>query len=96
VNANDIAWIASLGENKGGTTVEQLYLTNCAGCHRDDMMGTPPQIPPLVDLRGKRRAEDIATVIRQGAGRMPSFPNLSRLDGALIGEYVLTGVTPRA
>ena len=43
VNSNDVAWTSSLGENKGGKTVEQLYLTNCAGCHRDDMLGTPPQ-----------------------------------------------------
>ena len=91
VNANDIAWIASLGQNKGGSTVEQLYLTNCAGCHRDDMRGTPPEIPSLIDLRGKKQAGEIAAVIRQGEGRMPSFPNLSRLDGILIAEYVLGG-----
>jgi len=89
VNGNDIAWIANLGQNKGGATVEQLYLSNCAGCHRDDMRGTPPEIPSLVDLRGKKQAGEIAAVIRQGAGRMPSFPNLSRLDGILIAEYVL-------
>ena len=93
VNANDLPWIASLGENKGGNTVQQLYLTNCAACHRDDMMGSPPGIPSLVDLRDKRRADEIATVIRQGAGRMPSFPNLSRLDGILIAEYVLSGLS---
>jgi len=93
VNANDVAWIASLGENKGGKSVEQLYLTNCAGCHRDDMRGTPPEIPSLIDLRGKRRPDEIAALIRQGAGRMPSFPALSRLDGVLIGEYVLSGLS---
>jgi glucose dehydrogenase len=93
VNSNDVAWTSSLGENKGGKTVEQLYRNNCAGCHRDDMLGTPPSIPSLVDLRGKRRSDDIAAAIRQGAGRMPSFPNLSRLDSILIAEYVLSGVS---
>jgi len=93
VNSNDVAWTSSLGENKGGKTIEQLYLTNCAGCHRDDMLGTPPVIPSLADLRGKRRPDDIAAIIRQGAGRMPSFPNLSRIDAALIAEYVLSGVS---
>ena len=93
VNANDVAWLASLGENKGGKSVEQLYLTNCAGCHRDDMRGTPPEIPSLIDLRGKRRPDEIAALIRQGSGRMPSFPSLSRLDGVLIGEYVLSGLS---
>src|SRR5689334_21168679 len=56
VNANDIAWIASLGQNKGGATLEQHYLTNCAGCHRDEKQGTPPEIPSLVALRGKKPA----------------------------------------
>ena len=93
VNANDVAWLASLGENKGGKSVEQLYLTNCASCHRDDMRGTPPEIPSLIDLRGKRRPDEIAALIRQGAGRMPSFPTLSRLDGVLIGEYILSGLS---
>ncbi len=93
VNANDVAWTSSLGENKGGMTVAQLYLNNCAGCHRDDMLGTPPTIPSLAELRGKRRPEEIATVIREGAGRMPSFPNLSRIDTTLIAEYVLSGVS---
>ena len=93
VNANDVAWTSSLGENKGGKTVEQLYLNNCAGCHRDDMQGTPPAIPSLTDLRGKRRSEDIVALIRAGAGRMPSFPSLSRIDATLIAEYVLSGAS---
>ena len=57
VNANDIAWTSSLRENDGGRSARQLYLTNCAGCHRDDMHGTPPAIPSLADLRGKKHAD---------------------------------------
>jgi len=57
------------------------------------MRWTPPEIPSLIDLCGKRRADEIAAMIRQGAGRMPSFPSLSRLDGILIGEYILNGLS---
>ena len=28
----------------------QVYLTQCAVCHRDDRSGAPPQIPSLADL----------------------------------------------
>ena len=40
VNANDVPWWTRLVENKGGTSSGQLYLSNCASCHRDDMRGT--------------------------------------------------------
>ncbi len=91
VNANDVAWITGLVENKGGTGAQQFYLSNCAGCHGDNLAGAPPAIPSLLALRGNRRPEDIDKVIQQGSGRMPSFPNLSISERALIVEYVLTG-----
>ena len=56
-------------------TAAALYLKSCASCHRDDRRGTPPQIPALTNLTAS--AEQLTTVIRQGAGRMPGFPHLS-------------------
>jgi quinoprotein glucose dehydrogenase len=80
VNANDLAWTSSLAENTGGNSGRQVYLTNCAVCHRDDLKGAPPQLPALTDLGSKRSPAEITSIIRQGGGRMPSFPNLSRSD----------------
>jgi len=37
------------------------------------------------------RAEDIGVLIRQGAGRMPAFPNLSADEIAAISQFVLSG-----
>jgi quinoprotein glucose dehydrogenase len=91
VNANDVAWTSSLRTNDGGRSARQLYLTNCAGCHRDDLEGTPPAIPSLSGLRGRRTAQQIATIMQQGAGRMPSFPNLSAGDTFAITDYILSG-----
>jgi quinoprotein glucose dehydrogenase len=91
VNANDVAWTSSLRQNDGGRSARQLYLTNCAGCHRDDMQGTPPAIPSLADLRGKRSPQQIATPVQQGAGRMPSFPSLGAGDVFAIADYILSG-----
>ncbi len=91
VNANDLAWTSSLEVNTGETTSRRLYLSQCAVCHRDNMKGAPPQMPSLAALRGKRSPRQISTVIRQGGGRMPSFPNLTDDQVAAIVHYVLNG-----
>lgn len=91
VNANDIAWTSSLAENDGGQSGKQVYLRQCANCHGDNMTGAPPQIPSLIALRGKRSRDQISAIVRQGAGRMPSFPALSQGDLTQMVAYVLGG-----
>jgi quinoprotein glucose dehydrogenase len=91
VNANDLPWTSSLAEDHGGSSPQRTYQNQCANCHGDDLSGAPPQIPSLLALRGKRSAQEIAAVIRQGAGRMPAFPNLSPADVRATAQYVLTG-----
>ncbi len=93
VNANDVAWTASLAESAQGKSGRATYLSQCAGCHGDTLLGAPPSIPSLVDLRGKRTAEQIGAVIRQGSGRMPSFPNLQAEDVAAVSDFVLSGLS---
>ena len=75
VNANDLAWTGSLSADDAGTDGRSLYLQSCANCHRDDRRGTPPGIPGLMNLTSS--AAQLTTIIRQGAGRMPGFSNLS-------------------
>jgi quinoprotein glucose dehydrogenase len=91
VNANDVPWTSALAESGGGNSGRQRYLTNCAGCHGDDMTGAPPQMPSLVNIGAKRSAEALANIIRQGAGRMPSFPNLRTPDLNALALYLLSG-----
>jgi quinoprotein glucose dehydrogenase len=91
VNANDLAWTGALAEINAGNSARRIYQTNCANCHGDDRSGAPPQIPALNNLNGRKTAQEIAGVIRQGAGRMPSFPNLSAGDISAVTQYVLSG-----
>jgi quinoprotein glucose dehydrogenase len=91
VNANDLAWSGSLAETNSANNARRVYQTNCANCHGDDRAGAPPQIPALTGLSGHRTAQEIAAVIRAGAGRMPSFPNLSANDVTAVAQYVLNG-----
>jgi quinoprotein glucose dehydrogenase len=91
VNANDLAWTSSMSKVESARTAQQLYLSNCAGCHQADLAGQPPQFPSLLGIRGKRTAQQVAATIRQGGGRMAGFPNLSQTDAASLAQYVLTG-----
>jgi quinoprotein glucose dehydrogenase len=93
VNANDVAWTSSLAANATGNSGRQTYLTSCAGCHGDALLGAPPSIPALTDLRGRKTADEINAVIRSGAGRMPSFPGLKPEEVASLSQYLLSGET---
>ena len=91
VNANDIAWTSSLAATQTGNSGRSVYLTSCATCHGDALLGAPPSIPALTELRGRKTAEQIAAVIREGAGRMPSFPGLKAAEVSAIAQYLLSG-----
>ncbi len=78
VNANDVAWTGALAEDTAGAASGGgIYLTQCAVCHQDNRMGSPPTFPSLVGVGGRLTAPQMASVIHQGKGRMPGFPNLN-------------------
>jgi quinoprotein glucose dehydrogenase len=77
VNANEMAWRASLAPSEKATSGRAVYRRDCAVCHRDDLKGTPPQFPSLVGIGERKTDAELATVVRNGAARMPGFPTLS-------------------
>jgi len=91
VNSNEMAWTASLFEDKGERGAKAIYLSQCAGCHGENMRGAPPDTPNLEGIGNRRSPADIAAAIRGGKGRMPGFPNLyeDQLNGLV--EFLLTG-----
>ncbi len=91
VNANEMVWRMSLAENLSGGSGRQIYLRTCATCHGDDLRGSPPQMPTLVNLGAKFKADNLAALIRQGAGRMPAFPNLQQTEMAVLVQFLLSG-----
>ena len=91
VNANEMAWSSHLAKNETVKSARQLYLRNCANCHGDTMAGSPPQFPRLLNMDPRWNMNAILQRVRQGAGRMPSFPNLSDDDVKAVATYVLTG-----
>ncbi|HJZ96769.1 MAG TPA: PQQ-binding-like beta-propeller repeat protein, partial [Candidatus Solibacter sp.] len=91
LNANEMAWNAGLEETQTAATTRRLYNQQCATCHGDDLRGAPPQIPALTDLAGKRSAQQIGVVIREGGGRMPAFPALNASAVTALTDFLLRG-----
>ena len=92
VNANDIAWTGALAKSAGNdTSGASLYQSHCALCHRDNLRGTPPDFPSLLDLGTRRTPAQITEVIRQGKGRMPGFPQFTRDQLNALMEFLVSG-----
>lgn len=86
VNSNEQPWIIRMVTHD--TT--SLYKNNCATCHGADRRGAPPTFPSLVDIGQRRSSEDIASIIREGTGRMPGFSYLGRGVNQIV-DFLVTG-----
>ena len=76
VNANDLAWTGALAPDDGGADGRGVYL--------NVVRDLPPRRPPRHAAADSGAHQPhavgraaLTTVIRQGVGRMPGFPNLS-------------------
>ena len=86
VNANEQPWVIRMVTHD--TT--SLYDNNCASCHGSDRKGAPPTFPSLVDIGSHHPRQEIATIIREGTGRMPGFAYLGRGVNEIV-DFLLTG-----
>ncbi|HVH89391.1 MAG TPA: c-type cytochrome, partial [Terriglobales bacterium] len=92
VNSNDLAWYAQLTENvENPLSGRGIFQSQCTLCHRDDMTGSPPLYPSLRQIANRSDRPAIAKVIREGRGRMPAFPNLSRDELTALIDYLIQG-----
>ncbi len=91
VNSNDLAWTGRLAPSDAGLSARALYLRECASCHGDDGEGAPPSIPSLAGVGSRRSRTELTSVVRQGAGRMAGFPDLSDEAVDAILNYLVTG-----
>jgi glucose dehydrogenase len=77
VNSNDVAWTGGLTPNSQGQSAgENTYLNQCSACHGENRQGSPPAFPSLIGVDKTLGDSGITKVIREGTGRMPSFPNI--------------------
>ena len=87
VNSNEQPWIIRMVTHD----TKSLYKNNCGGCHGDDLKGAPPTFPSLVDIGQRLSRQEIATIVRQGSGRMPGFASLGNPAITDIVDFLLTG-----
>ena len=92
VNSSDVASTGSLAELGAlASRGEQVYRTQCAGCHGPDRQGTPPDVPPLPGISGMSAGAAAVKVIIGGRGRMPGFPQLMGADLFAVLSYIAGG-----
>lgn len=97
VNSNDVPWTGELAKNTGtGGTARGMYEERCALCHGINMAGSPPQFPSLIDIGQRMSPTEISRIIQHGAGRMPSFSDLSRDQLAVLVQLLTNGKNGRA
>jgi mono/diheme cytochrome c family protein len=91
VNANEMAWTGGLtAATHGGSPGEQVYRHQCAICHGQNRLGSPPAFPSLIDVDKRLRPEKITSAVRLGTGRMPSFPNIDEAHLVSLLEFLRT------
>ena len=91
VNANEMPWILRLKKRPplvAGNSGRAVFLNHCAGCHREDRGGSPPEFPSLRDVGARLPADQIARIVREGNGRMPAFGSLGSEDIKAIVAYL--------
>jgi quinoprotein glucose dehydrogenase len=69
---------------------QSLYNSKCATCHKEDRTGSP-QAPSLIGVGDRHSREEIATLIREGTGRMPANPDMGGRNINDLVDFLLTG-----
>lgn len=86
-----MAWTGALAENTGENSPKGIYLSQCGVCHGEKRAGSPPAIPTLIGVADRISWKQIATIIKDGKGRMPGFPNLTEDQVYALLQYLTTG-----
>lgn len=82
VNSNEMPWILQMMENtdlpEAKSLGEKLYQVNCASCHQSNLKGMPQSgFPAINALPGYLTKAETMSIITNGKGMMPGFPELT-------------------
>jgi len=92
VNANEMAWLGSLAPNDlGRNSGKTIYLRECAACHGDQLRGSPPQFPSLLQLGARMTPARFTEIVRSGGGRMPAFKAMQGEAVRALASFVFEG-----
>jgi quinoprotein glucose dehydrogenase len=57
-----------------------VYMANCQQCHKAELTGAMPEVPPLIGVVDKLGPEQVKKMVKNGQGQMPAFVKLSSLE----------------
>jgi mono/diheme cytochrome c family protein len=77
-----------VSDSDGPEEGRDLYQYHCALCHTDAGEGNPPAFPALSGNSLLKDPVLIVRRIRQGAGAMPAFPNLTAREIGALADYI--------
>lgn len=96
VNANEMAWVMKMNENKIPTLKKEslleagkrLYAQNCLACHGADRKGTGNN-PTLIGINSKYKSADFVDLINNGRRMMPAFKPLAEVEKNALAAFIL-------
>jgi glucose dehydrogenase len=94
VNSSEMAATGMVAlETEIGTAGERVYKSQCAMCHGNNRAGSPPTYPSLVDVLSRLSVQQVTDNVKNGNGRMPSFPNIDEPRMKALIEFLRTSPT---
>jgi quinoprotein glucose dehydrogenase len=103
VNANEMAWIASLSDAPREADLAQmspgrrLYTLYCVTCHGPERAGLPAGgIPSLVGIGARMARADVFNLVTTGRRMMPGFTMLTKADKEALAGYLFGDEQPAA
>lgn len=87
LNANDVPAGLEVGEIPAGFSGYSVYAQHCGACHGLEAEGTDTG-PSLVDIYSRKTYPEVVEVIDEGAGRMPGFAHLTKVERGAIYGYL--------
>ena len=92
VNANEMAWTEAAGRNRQRHVGPPALPHTVRRLPSRRPLRRAPANPRARSISpSRRKPAEIAALIRQGAGRMPAFPNLARPAVDALVQFVMTG-----
>jgi len=96
VNANEMAWVMKMNENKIPTPKKEtlleagqrLYAQNCLACHAADLKGTGNN-PTLIGINSTYKSADFIDLINNGRRMMPAFKTLAEAEKNALATFIL-------
>jgi quinoprotein glucose dehydrogenase len=101
VNGNEMPWIlrmVKLGKaGEGGDAPgRRTYQAFCGTCHGENRQGDPLKTVPSLDgIESRLSRADVAAIIDNGRGQMPSFKVIPQADREALIAFLFRDVQPR-